>query len=450
MATQMDPWTLANEHYKQMMAFAEQDQRNAAYLTAKKADAQIAANRADVDFGRDLQKLDYASQLKAQGGRLKGRLHGGTSGVGGGADIGGLGPGSAYQYYINKGVNPMVAAGIVGNLDVESAWDPAVWEGRRRGDAGSAAFAAQWRGDRQTGLIQFAQERGHPAPTPQDQLDYILHEAETGSDPGARKAITMMAQASSPEESAQIFELYFERANPQFSNSKRRQSVAAQVYSNTGGNPSGITSEDTRFASNDPRRYTKGVEPTPGTTTPWTGPGSQAPGMPLQTTNAGANSPQGPATSSNTPFDPSSVAGDYRWTDADKRSFLSEGEYNMLPPDMDIVGPGAKYSSEALQHLGGTEGTGLFALGNTTGDDGTEYLWLVPKAVPTQQPTQQPDQTTTTSIPPQTMSPAGTQAPPVQTQQPTQRPPWGGQRTRQRPDGTWEMNVSGTWVPLSG
>lgn len=167
-------------------------------------------------------------------------------------------PQSAYTHLISTGIPPMVAAGIVGNVDVESGWKPDVFSGTLRGDAGSAYGAGQWRGSRQENLFKFAQSRGHPRPTVEDQLDFYSAEAQSGTDPGATKAFEMAAQARSPEEAAALIMQYYERpANS--SSLERRQSVARDIFATgpqeaapaPGGNPSATPLPDAQ------RRYTE-------------------------------------------------------------------------------------------------------------------------------------------------------------------------------------------------
>jgi hypothetical protein len=123
----------------------------------------------------------------------------------------------------------MVAAGIVGNIAAETGWDPAVFEGRRRGDGGTAAYAAQWRGSRQQHLLEFARSRGNAQPTIEDQLEFFVVEAQSGRDPGATKAIQMAAQAKSPEEAATYIMQHYERPLDA-SSLATRQAAAHNIY----------------------------------------------------------------------------------------------------------------------------------------------------------------------------------------------------------------------------
>lgn len=139
----------------------------------------------------------------------------------------------AYQYFLNRGYSPQAAAGITGNLMVESGrFADDVIAGQRRGDQGSAAYAAQWRGERLDGLHNYAKQQGL-APTNLDaQLGYVDHEMRTGSDGGAGVAYRKLQTATTPQEAAQSFMTHFERpnANPEINHIGLRQQYANNLY----------------------------------------------------------------------------------------------------------------------------------------------------------------------------------------------------------------------------
>src|SRR5690606_28579908 len=64
----------------------------------------------------------------------------------------------AFNYFIDKGLTPEQAAGIVGNLQSESGVQP----GRNQDGGGPAFGIAQWEGGRRTNLERFAAARGKP------------------------------------------------------------------------------------------------------------------------------------------------------------------------------------------------------------------------------------------------------------------------------------------------
>lgn len=120
----------------------------------------------------------------------------------------------AYNYYLQRGYSPAAAAGIVGNLKVESgSFADDVLSGQRRGDSGSAFGAAQWRGARLEGLHNYAQQNGLDFRSLDAQLGYVDHEMRTGSDAGAGVAFQKLQTAQSPAEAAQAFMQHYERPN---------------------------------------------------------------------------------------------------------------------------------------------------------------------------------------------------------------------------------------------
>lgn len=80
----------------------------------------------------------------------------------------------AVDFYVSKGWQKHQAAGIVGNLLAESNLNPTA-----SGDNGTAFGIAQWRGQRLTGLKQFAERNGKPASDLLTQLAYLDHELNT-------------------------------------------------------------------------------------------------------------------------------------------------------------------------------------------------------------------------------------------------------------------------------
>jgi hypothetical protein len=83
----------------------------------------------------------------------------------------------AYQFYIDRGLAPHVAAGIVGNLAVESGnFDPNVISGTRRGDSGSAWYVQQLRGTRKTNFENWAKANKLDKTSLDAQLAFVLEE----------------------------------------------------------------------------------------------------------------------------------------------------------------------------------------------------------------------------------------------------------------------------------
>jgi hypothetical protein len=106
----------------------------------------------------------------------------------------------------NHGLSPVAAATVVGNLYQESGFKPTAV-----GDGGTAYGQAQWRGDRQAGLVNFAQAQGKPPSDPNVQLDYLVTEMK-GGDMGAQRAYAGIQQAKTPQEAAAAMMHFFRPA----------------------------------------------------------------------------------------------------------------------------------------------------------------------------------------------------------------------------------------------
>lgn len=137
----------------------------------------------------------------------------------------------AYSHLTSRGLPAHIAAGIVGNIQVESGFDDEVITGRRLGDNGSAFGAFQHRADRVKNLVSFAQENSLDPQKLETQLDFAISEMTTGSDVGAKRALGEMLQTNDAGEAARIFMQHFERpnANPQINKVDQRMTFAASV-----------------------------------------------------------------------------------------------------------------------------------------------------------------------------------------------------------------------------
>lgn len=109
-----------------------------------------------------------------------------------------------YQYLISKyGFTPAQAAGILGNMQVES--------GLNTGASNSAEGAiglCQWEGGRRTALEQYAASQGKPVTDWQVQVDFMMKELQ-GSESGAYSALK---SATTPSGAAAIFDQDYERS----------------------------------------------------------------------------------------------------------------------------------------------------------------------------------------------------------------------------------------------
>ena len=110
----------------------------------------------------------------------------------------------AYNYLINQGYSPVVAAGIVGNLIAESGLKTDILG--TADDKGSNGIA-QWHSGRLTGLKKFAQSTNRKWDDLDAQLDYIGHELNTTH----KTALNKLKYAKTPEEASEAFMQHYEK-----------------------------------------------------------------------------------------------------------------------------------------------------------------------------------------------------------------------------------------------
>ena len=109
----------------------------------------------------------------------------------------------AYQYLIAQGYPPVAAAGIVGNLVQESGVNPTV----NPGDSGTAHGIAQWRGDRWSGLQDYAKQNRGSVNDLNTQLGYLDYELRNRYGDTYQKLMS----ARTPGDAAGAFALEYER-----------------------------------------------------------------------------------------------------------------------------------------------------------------------------------------------------------------------------------------------
>jgi hypothetical protein len=121
-------------------------------------------------------------------------------------------------------------AGVLGNFELESGFNPRVNEGGKVGapmGVGGYGFG-QWTGGRQTGLVNFAKQQKMDPGDPNLQAKFLLYELEGPE----KKAAAYLREAVSPEESARRFLTDFERAG--IPKTKQRQEAARAIYGQLG------------------------------------------------------------------------------------------------------------------------------------------------------------------------------------------------------------------------
>ena len=127
---------------------------------------------------------------------------------------------------MSKGWSKEQAAGIVGNLKIESGnFSQDVISGKRRGDNGKAVGVAQWHPDRQARFKQlFGKDITESSFV--NQLEFLNWELNNTE----RKAGSMLMQARDAGQAAAIFDQFYERS----SGAARSQRImAANSYAGT-------------------------------------------------------------------------------------------------------------------------------------------------------------------------------------------------------------------------
>jgi len=213
------------EQAAKMQAMKEEDERKAAEEAARKAAEEAAKNGGDVAMPTapaDQQFLERAAAIMGERGD---QPHWKNTGI-------------AMKYFIEKGLTPEQAAGILGNLLVESAstMDPGIQQiggGPGRGIAQWGSFNSKYdrfgyNGDR--GLVLFASQQGKNWDDLQVQLDFIMHEFGTTE----KRAFEYMKGAKSVQEAAFEFEDKFERAGvPHMGERNKRAEMVYEEYQNS-------------------------------------------------------------------------------------------------------------------------------------------------------------------------------------------------------------------------
>ena len=124
-----------------------------------------------------------------------------------------------WNYFKKKGLSDAQVAGIMGNMQLESGFDPEAV------NSSSGAYGiAQWLGSRKTALESFAKEKGTKSSDLQTQLDYYWHELETSES----ATYTALKQSKTAEEAATVIQDKFERCGD---GTSQRQQFTKDIYS---------------------------------------------------------------------------------------------------------------------------------------------------------------------------------------------------------------------------
>lgn len=129
-------------------------------------------------------------------------------------------------------LTPAQAAGVAGNLEVESNFSPTAANAKE-----GAVGIAQWEGGRRTALDQYAAATGGSETSLATQLGFLgqeLHGSESG-------AFTALLNTSTPEQAAAVFDQDYERSSGAARSTRvaDAQAIAAGHPNSTGGSSSG-------------------------------------------------------------------------------------------------------------------------------------------------------------------------------------------------------------------
>ena len=135
-------------------------------------------------------------------------------------DVAAVSPQKIYSMLVDRGFSDVAAKGILGNMFQESKFDPDVYQKKDDNSTGKGRGLLQWEAGGRfdtdpLNLIDFANKQEKSWKDPEVQLDFMIAEMDksAGLTPESAKrqnyqydmARTMMNQAKTPEEAAEIF-----------------------------------------------------------------------------------------------------------------------------------------------------------------------------------------------------------------------------------------------------
>lgn len=128
------------------------------------------------------------------------------------------------------GLTQAQIAGVLGNFQLESGFNPRVNEGGKvGGPMGAGGFGlAQWTGGRQKALVDFSKKKKLDPGSIEAQADFLAYELQGPE----KRAFESLRGAVSPEESARRFLVDFERAG--IPKTEQRQKAARSIYEKLG------------------------------------------------------------------------------------------------------------------------------------------------------------------------------------------------------------------------
>lgn len=186
-------------------------------------------SRTKLGYGKfdksSIQGKAYGTIRPFRGMRVVGGYAGGTGGKNNAELI--------WEYLTSKNIGSAAIAGIMGNIQAESSFDPTIIEGGSHGDSpieGKGFGLCQWTyADRQQPLVQLANSRGKPASDLYVQLDFMLQELQNDN-PGLIEKMSKMK----PYDAALLFHKEFERSADTPQMAARRGEYAEAIFQNQG------------------------------------------------------------------------------------------------------------------------------------------------------------------------------------------------------------------------
>lgn len=208
----------SSKQVKSRLEFVQKllNQREQSIRTRFGLDSQEDSGQAD---DVPVFRIENGELVPADGG--EGGAGGGTQGPFGGERQGRVEPDTVFSGLVERGLDPIVAAGFVGNVAQESAFNP-----RAVGDNGNAFGLFQMNGPRREALFRFARRRGEVPPniSPETQLDFVVHELQTTE----KRAAQALKDVDDPEEAAEVLSQRFFR--PGVPKLARRRRAAREFF----------------------------------------------------------------------------------------------------------------------------------------------------------------------------------------------------------------------------
>jgi hypothetical protein len=111
-------------------------------------------------------------------------------------------PSRVITFLKNKGLTTSQAAGVAGNMSIESGFQPDII-----GDNGTSYGLVQWHADRWTNLKQYCAKNDLDAASVEGQLEFLWHELKNNAGLG----YTELIKQTNPRDAAEVFAKHFER-----------------------------------------------------------------------------------------------------------------------------------------------------------------------------------------------------------------------------------------------